>query len=175
MTHVRLPAALAAIATTMLLAGPASAQATRTWVSGTGSDANPCSRTAPCQTFSGAIAKTAAGGEINALDSGGFGEVTISKSITIQAVGLEAGVLVGGTNGITITAGSADTVNLVGLDIESVGSGIDGVRVVTAALVHIDNCTIRNFATAGVHVIPTATSHVLITNSTLDRISTALR
>src|SRR3990172_12634672 len=81
-------------------AGPSWAQATRTWVSGVGDDANPCSRTAPRKTFAGAISKTAAGGEINALDPGGFGAVTITKSITISSEGFEAGVLVSGTNAI---------------------------------------------------------------------------
>jgi hypothetical protein len=69
-------------------AAPAHAQATRTWVSGVGDDANPCSRTAPCKTFAGAISKTAAAGEINCLDSGGFGAVTITKSITILCNGV---------------------------------------------------------------------------------------
>src|SRR5438445_5928689 len=78
---------------------PASAQATRTWVSGVGDDANPCSRTAPCKTFAGAISKTAPSGEINCLDPGGFGAVTITKAMTIRCVGVEAGVLVSGTNG----------------------------------------------------------------------------
>ena len=68
-----------------LFSAPAHAQATRTWVSGVGDDANPCSRTAPCKTFAGAISKTAAGGEINCLDPGGFGAVTITKAITISA------------------------------------------------------------------------------------------
>src|SRR4051812_49999341 len=68
----------------LLFAAPARAQATRTWVSGVGDDVNPCSRTAPCKTFAGAISVTAAGGEINALDPGGFGAVTITKAITID-------------------------------------------------------------------------------------------
>src|SRR5262249_9234662 len=82
---------------------PAQAQATRTWVSGVGDDANPCSRTAPCKTFAGAIFKTAPSGEINVLDPGGFGAVTITKSITISSEGFEAGVLVSGTNGIVVS------------------------------------------------------------------------
>jgi hypothetical protein len=65
----------------------AQAQATRTWVSGVGDDANPCSRTAPCKTFAGAISKTAPCGEISVLDPGGFGAVTITKSITINGTG----------------------------------------------------------------------------------------
>src|ERR1700749_2875396 len=89
---------------------PAQAQATRTFVSGVGDDANPCSRTAPCKTFAGAISKTAPAGEINVLDPGGFGAVTITKSITISSVGTEAGVLVSGTNGVIVAAGPTDTV-----------------------------------------------------------------
>src|SRR5215218_363048 len=99
----------------LLAAAPAHAQATRTWVSGVGDDANPCSRTAPCKTFAGAISKTAASGEINVLDPGGFGGVTITKAITIQAIGVSAGVLVSGTNGIIINAGPSDVVSLRGL------------------------------------------------------------
>src|SRR5262245_14867135 len=106
------------------------AQATRTWVSGVGDDANPCSRTAPCKTFAGAISKTAAGGEINALDPAGFGAVTITKSITISATGVEAGVLVSGTNGIIINAGTNDRVVLDGLDIEGLGTSTNGINVI---------------------------------------------
>src|SRR6476619_3586903 len=98
---------------------PAQAQATRTWVSGVGDDANPCSRTAPCKTFAGAISKTASGGEINVLDPGGFGGVTINKSITISSEGFEAGVLVSGTNGIIISAAATSNVVLRGLDLEA--------------------------------------------------------
>src|SRR5262250_3566824 len=96
---------LCVLALTLFVAGVANAQASRTWVSGVGDDANPCSRTAPCKTFAGAISKTAVSGEINVLDPGGFGAVTITKAITIQAVGAEAGVLVSGTNGIVVSAG----------------------------------------------------------------------
>lgn len=64
----------------LLAAAPAQAQASRTWVSGVGDDANPCSRTAPCKTFAGTISKTAAKGEINVMDPGGYGAVTITKS-----------------------------------------------------------------------------------------------
>src|SRR5437660_11903277 len=98
------------------IATVASAQATRTWISGVGDDANPCSRTAPCKTFAGAISKTAPGGEINTLDPGGFGAVTITKSISIYDDGTgEGGVLVSGTNAIVISAAATDLVNLRGL------------------------------------------------------------
>src|SRR3954462_3882415 len=97
-------AAVAACLATM--SSPAMAQATRTWVSGVGDDANPCSRTAPCKTFPGAISKTAAGGEINCIDPGGFGGVTITKSIAIKCRYTEGGVLFSGTNAIVVSAGN---------------------------------------------------------------------
>src|SRR6185503_18803657 len=109
-------------------AGSANAQATRTWVSGVGDDANPCSRTAPCKTFAGAISKTATGGEINCLDPGGFGGVTITKSIQIICY-VEAGVLVSGTNAIIVNAPANSEILLVGLDIEGLGTGLNGVTV----------------------------------------------
>src|SRR3569832_865856 len=88
---------------------PSQAQATRTWVSGVGNDADPCSRTAPCKTFAGAISKTAAGGEIDALDPGGFGAVTITKAITVEGGGGGvAGLLASAGNGITVNAGRTD-------------------------------------------------------------------
>src|ERR1700720_2543301 len=91
----------------------ANAQATRTWVSGVGDDANPCSRTAPCKTWAGAISKTAPGGEIDALDPGGFGALTITKAITLDGGGGQvASVLVAGTNGIAVAAGASDVVIL---------------------------------------------------------------
>ena len=106
----------------LLYAAPAQAQ-TRTWVSGVGNDANPCSRTAPCKTFAGAISKTAASGEINCLDPGGFGAVTITKAMTIACEGVTAGVLVSGTNAIIVSAGPSDQVTLRGLDINGTGTG----------------------------------------------------
>lgn len=132
---------------TLMLAASqvAHAQATRTWVSGVGDDANPCSRTAPCKTFAGAISKTAARGEINVLDPGGFGGVTITKSISIVAEGATAGVLVSGTNGIVINAGANDVVVLRGLDFEGLGTGLNGIRFLAGGALHVEDCTINNF------------------------------
>ena len=91
---------------------------TRTWVSGVGDDVNPCSRTAPCKTFAGAISKTAAGGEINVLDPGGYGTVTITKSMTLNC-GLTLGSILGmGSPGVTIKAGANDRVTLRGLQFQ---------------------------------------------------------
>jgi hypothetical protein len=132
---------------------PAFAQATRTWVSGAGSDSNDCSRATPCQTFAGAIAKTNAGGEINCLDSGGFGGVIIGKAISIICDHVEAGVLVSGTNGITVNGGPNDVVYLSGLDIEGTGTGINGIAFNSGAALHVRNSIIRGFATGIVHAL----------------------
>lgn len=151
-----------------LASAPANAQATRTWVSGVGDDANPCSRTAPCKTFAGAISKTAVAGEINVLDPGGFGAVTITKSITISSVGFEAGVLVSGTNGIVVNAPNAtDRVQLIGLDIEGLGTGLDGVKILGNGTTIIDNCTIRHFTGNGVNLNGASGARAIVKNSVI--------
>jgi hypothetical protein len=150
----------------LLAAAPASAQATRTWVSGVGDDANPCSRTAPCKTFAGAISKTATAGEINVLDPGGFGAVTITKSITIRSDHTEAGVLVSGTNGIVVSAAASDTVILQGLDIEGLGTGLDGVHIIGGGATYVIDCDIHHFSQNGVSIATsTSGSRVFIRDS----------
>ena len=140
MGSIRSTSKLLGVFAALILSGSTlHAQATRTWVSGVGDDANPCSRTAPCKTFAGAISKTAAGGYINALDPAGFGGVTITKSITIDGGPGVAGVLVSaGSNGINVN-GVGIKVTLRNLDIEGVGTGNIGVNVINAAVVHIDH------------------------------------
>jgi hypothetical protein len=130
-------------------------QATRTWVSGVGDDANPCSRTAPCKTFAGAISKTLAGGEIDVLDPGGFGAVTITKSISIEADGLIAGVLVSGTNGIVVNAGPTDVVVLRGLTIEGLGVSLAGIEFVSGGSLFVEGCKINAFTT-GISITPSS-------------------
>jgi hypothetical protein len=162
--------AVLALAVLVFAGTPAFAQATRTWVSGVGDDANPCSRTAPCKTFAGAISKTAPCGEINVLDPGGFGAVTITKCITISSQCFEAGVLVSGTNGIVVAVPNAtDTVILRGLDIEGLGTGINGVLVNTGGNVFIENTTINNFTTTGINFATT------VAGSSLHVINTIVR
>jgi hypothetical protein len=140
--------ALVVLASTML-----AAQASRTWVSGVGDDANPCSRTAPCKTWAGAISKTAAGGEIDALDPGGFGAVTITKAITLDGGGGQvASVLVSGTNGIVVQAGANDVVIIRNMRINGIGSGINGVRFLSGKDLNLENDYIFGFTTNGVDV-----------------------
>jgi hypothetical protein len=143
-------AAIAALFVCTLATTPAHAQATRTWVSGVGDDVNPCSRTAPCKTFAGAISKTAAGGEINCLDPAGFGAVTTTKSITIDCTGTLGGILASSTFGVTIN-GAGAIVTLRGLEINGGPPnlpGTFGVRFLLGTRLNIEDCTIYNFAAA---------------------------
>ncbi|MHB8270347.1 right-handed parallel beta-helix repeat-containing protein [Bradyrhizobium sp.] len=136
--------------TPLLFAAPAHAQATRTWVSGVGDDANPCSRTAPCKTYAGAISKTAANGEINCLDPGGFGSVTITKSLSIVCDYTEGGVLAAGTFGFNINAPAGSLVTLKGQDVECVGTGTNGIQVLGVGVtVHIHKVQIRSCRNSG--------------------------
>ena len=142
---------LAVAAFLLTVTSMANAQATRTWVSGVGDDVNPCSRTAPCKTFAGAISKTAVDGEIDALDSGGFGAVTITKAITIDGDSNLAGVLAAGVNGIqvniTATSGS-NVVELRNLSINGAGTGTNGIRItgtVANVAVFVEKCVIFGF------------------------------
>jgi hypothetical protein len=139
-------------------------QATRTWVSGVGDDANPASRTAPAKTFAGAISKTAAGGEIDVLDPGGFGAVTITKSITIDSEGNIAGVLVSGTNGIVVNAAATDVVVLRGLDFNGLNTGLAGIKIISAAAVFVENCTIQEFQ-QGIDFEPTTNCQLFVSNT----------
>lgn len=139
----------------LVIAIGAHAQATRTWVSGVGDDANPCSRTAPCKTFAGAISKTAAGGEIDNLDSGGFGAVNITKAITID--GSESGqasILNSGTNGIIINAPNTAVVTIRNININGAGTtlGLNGIRILGAKAVHLENVTIFGQGGRGISV-----------------------
>lgn len=153
-------------------ASSASAQATRTWVSGVGDDVNPCSRTAPCKTFAGAISKTAAGGEINCLDPGGFGGVTITKALTIRCDYTEGGVLVAGAgvSGITINAPATAAVLLSGLDIFGAGTAQNGVRFIAGGSLTIENSVISSFNAAnglGVSFAPSGNSLLYMNNVTV--------
>jgi hypothetical protein len=143
--------------------------ATRTWVSGVGDDANPCSRTAPCKTWAGAISKThQPAGEIDALDPGGFGAVTITGGITLNGgPGNIAGVLVSGTNGINVQAAANDVVILRNLDFNGLNSGLSGISLISGQSLVIENSTIENFANDCVHIAPTAGGSVTLKNDIL--------
>ena len=167
--------AIAGTALMLLLSASANAQATRTWVSGVGDDVNPCSRTAPCKTFAGAISKTAINGEINCLDPAGFGAVTITKSITIDCHEVFASILASGTNGITINitnpADVLQTVRLRNLSINGSGngaqSGLIGIRIIAAQVVYMDDLMISDFTQHGINDQRVAGGRLHILNSTM--------
>jgi hypothetical protein len=159
-----------------LYAAPAhAAGATRTWVSGVGNDADPCSRTAPCKTFAGALAKTAAGGEISVMDSGAFGQVTIAQAVTINGEGNLASILVPGGTGINVVAGPNDRVIIRNLSINGAGGGNNGI-LVSSGNVTVDKCLIYGFTTGffggiGINIAANSLVHVdvrdtAITNTT---------
>ncbi|MDQ5846901.1 MAG: hypothetical protein M3539_16570 [Acidobacteriota bacterium] len=153
-----------------LISSAAQAQANRTWVSGVGDDVNPCSRTAPCKTFAGAIFKTQAGGEISVLDPGGYGIVIIRKSITIDGTGMLSSVLGGaGTTGITIDMGQVKdpalmAVRLRGLSINGLGTGLNGINISTEGSVSIEDCVIDGFKGSGIRV---GGGRVFVRNTTI--------
>jgi hypothetical protein len=133
----------------------ANAQATRTWVSGVGDDVNPCSRTAPCKTFAGAISKTAVNGEISVLDPGGFGTVTITKSITIDGTGTIGSIISSGVNGIVINDSGANTaeVTLRNIDINGTTTGVHGIRFLSGKRLSLEGVRIANVSQNGVDVV----------------------
>ena len=146
------------------------AQATRTWVSGVGDDANPCSRTAPCKTFAGAISKTAAGGEISVLDPGGFGSLTITKSIVIDGEGTLAGVLNSSTNGIVIAAGQSDVVVLKRMMIDGGGTGLAGIRYMSGAQLIVEDSLITGQTQGGIEVAATtgSSANLVVRNTSMN-------
>ena len=149
---------------TLCFASMAQAQATRTWVSGVGDDANPCSRTAPCKTFAGAISKTATGGEISVLDPGGYGAVTITKAITINGDGTLASILSSLTTGIIINAPTTANVTIRNISIHGAGNGLDGIRILSAGKVNVENCHIQGVTNQGIDIIPSTAGLVLHVN-----------
>jgi hypothetical protein len=138
-----------ALVVSLSITSLAHAQASRTWVSGVGDDVNPCSRTAPCKTYAGAISKTAAGGEISTLDPGGFGAVTITKSITISGDGTLASIFAAGTNGVVVN-GAGIKVVLRNLSIHGFGTGFNAIRIINAASVVVDKVSITSFTQDGI-------------------------
>jgi len=153
---------------------PAHAQATRTWVSGVGDDVNPCSRTAPCKTFAGAISKTAAGGEINCLDPGGFGAVTITKSLTIDCTGTLGSILSSSTTGIIVNAANVDVI-IRGLTINggrTATPGLFGIRFLQGHSLTVERSIIQNHIAAspngiGIAFVPSTSAVLNVTDTTI--------
>jgi Periplasmic copper-binding protein (NosD) len=154
---------------------------TRTWVSGVGDDVNPCSRTAPCKTFAGAISKTAAGGEISALDPGGFGALTVTKSITVNGTGTLASILAAGTNGLNVNDSATATPGTIiviirDVSINGAGTGFDGIRFTSGKSLMVDHCWIYGFNGNGassdaIEVALTGVGNLKVINSVIENIT----
>jgi Right handed beta helix region len=151
-------------------------QATRTWVSGVGNDANPCSRTAPCKTFAGAISKTADKGEISVLDPGGFGAVTIGKGLTLNGTGTLAGILNSlNSNGIIVNATGTDTIIIRDISINGAGTGANGIRFLGGKTLMVDHCWIygqNNTASSrGIDVAVSGVSTLKVINTVIENVN----
>ena len=157
--------------TVVVLATTSSRQAlavgsqTRTFVATTGSDANPCSRTAPCRTFGAALAQTASGGEIVALDSGGYGAVTITQAVTIAAApGVQASISPASGSAITVNAGASDAVVLRNLQLNGQGATY-GVEYQAGGSLFIESLTINGFTNTGVFMNLASSGHLHVTDT----------
>jgi hypothetical protein len=162
---------IALLSTTTLIATIASSGAyalsNRTFVSGTGSDSNPCSLAAPCRSFAGALAQTSPGGEIAVLDTAGYGTVTITQAVSIvNEEGVEAGITVTSGDGITINAAPFDVVNLRGLTLVGAGGSVNGITFNSGAALNIQNCVIRGFSAGqGLNLVPTGNTDINVSNT----------
>jgi len=166
----RAPALLCLFAVIASIVSAAPAQATlrdRVFVASYGSDSNPCTFGSPCKTFQNAYANVAPGGEITAIDSAGFGPLTITMSVTITSPnGVEAGIAVpANENAITVNAGNSDTVVLSGLTLEGAGTAGYGVYINNAGNVEVVNCAIRNYFNGGIYVQPSQNIVLSVTNT----------
>lgn len=176
--------ALTFVLFTLALGVFAQAQATRTWVSGVGDDVNPCSRTAPCKTFAGAISKTAAGGEIDVLDPGGYGTLTVTKSITVDG-GTGSGwasTLASGTNGFIINdslSGAPNTivVHLRNISINGAGTtlGVDGIRFLSGKALYVENCRIFRFSGDGIEMTTGTNAQLFVKDTTITDVGEGIR
>jgi hypothetical protein len=173
----KLPFVVKALALTALISVAVStAQAqSRTWVSGVGNDADPCSRTAPCKTISGALSKTATGGEINILDPGGFGAVTITKAITIDGIGITGGMLASGISGITVNITTnlpSDRVIIRNVEINgnNAAGGFNGIRFLDGTQLTVENVTISNFTGNGIFINTANSTTTMLHNVATDNI-----
>lgn len=146
---------------------PAPTQQARTYVSGKGSDSNPCSVSQPCQTLRAALALTLAGGEIFVLDSANYGPATISQAVSVTAAGAGAGILVTSGAAIVVSAGASDVVNLRGLVLDGGQTGATGIQFNSGAALVVQNAIIRNFSANGINFAPNGTARLFVTDTTV--------
>src|SRR5947209_246812 len=151
----------------LLLAIPAFGTNQRSFVSSTGLDTNACTRTAPCRSFATAIGETSVKGEVVVIDTAGYGPVTITQSVAIVApLGVYAGISVFSGDGVTINAGSSDSVVLRNLYINSQG-GMNGITLNTATALHIEHCVVSGFSNNDINLVPTGGASVEISDTVI--------
>ena len=157
-------------------ATPAPASSLATFVSGRGSDTGTCASPAnPCRSFKFALGQTSPGGEIKALDPADYGDVTITKSISLAGVE-GAGIFQthAGSNAITVNVGPNDAVNLSRLTLDGLKSARNGILLGSGGSLTIIHCRVRNFTDNGVELAPTATSTVLIADTVASKNSNGI-
>ena len=137
----------------------------RTYVSGLGSDSNPCTAASPCATFQAALAMTLAGGEIFVLNSADYGPVTINKALTITSEGAAGGILATSGAAITISAGASDVVNLRGLAVDGANTGTVGIQFVSGKSLTIQKSFVRNFTNSGLSFTPGASATLFVSDT----------
>jgi hypothetical protein len=151
---------LLALIITALASMPAQAQPLRVFVSGHGSDSNPCTVTQPCRTFQVAYNAVAAGGEIDVLDPAGYGPLNINKSIRIEGHGF-AGITApagANSNAIYINAGITDSVTLRGLILAGNGAALGGIYSQTVGTLVVKDCEVRDFTGTAIFVTGSGTN-----------------
>jgi hypothetical protein len=159
----------------LVLADTTAHAQSQSWVSGVGNDANPCTRIAPCMTFAGAISKTTAGGEIDCLDPGGYGAVTITKAITLDCSGAFGLIQVSGSNAVNVAAGANDKVIIRGLSFDGVGGGgLNGIVFTSGAQLSVERCLIKGFSQDGIRVNLSASGAVYVTNTYITNVSSGI-
>jgi hypothetical protein len=142
------------VALMAIAVGTAEAQPKRVFVSATGSDANPCSRTQPCRTLDDGVATVAANGEVIVLDSGNYGDVVIGKAVSIVAApGVYATIVQEGSQpGITVNAPAGALVILRNLTVhrQPAAFGGIGIRFNSGGQIYIEDCVVEGAFANGI-------------------------
>jgi len=146
---------------------PAQAQRARVFVSVNGNDSNPCTALSPCRNFQAAHDAVQAGGEVDVLDTGGYGTLLITKSISIvNPGGVVASIATASQQtAITITVGVSDTVSLRGLTLDGASVGANGIAFGGGGTLEIADCVVRKYLSDGIIFNPNAASVLKVTNS----------
>jgi hypothetical protein len=167
MTKTRqLFASLTVALASWFIAGSAYALNDHSWVSIATGTGTACTRLAPCAAFSTAQAATNAGGVISVLDSGDYGNLIISTSLTVRAEGVDGGMTITGINAsfVSVLAGPSDIVTIEGLRLDGTGIVFN-----TGAEFHVVRCVITNstLSTYGILLEANGPSKLSVTDTVI--------